>query len=93
MLAVVTRSVCRKASFKKGSRVSGKILGHVARYCEKEGLPPLTALVVKMHKGVPGPKFNRPLPNADREQVFSWDWYAIFPPTLEELQAEPKRTR
>ena len=51
-------------------------------------LPPLTVLVVSEVTGRPGDGYIAGLGglNIDRVQVFDFDWYHIFPPTLEELE-------
>ena len=39
---------------KKAAGVLDKILGHVAYYCNENGLPPLTSVVVGKGRGTPG---------------------------------------
>jgi hypothetical protein len=39
---------------KKAPGVLDKILGHIAYYCQDNGLPPLTAIVVGKGRGTPG---------------------------------------
>ncbi|QMT33107.1 hypothetical protein LNQ82_00830 [Conchiformibius steedae DSM 2580] len=64
----------------------GSVLGYIAFYCNENNLPPLTALVVNSETGVPGALI--PISsdlNQVREQVYQTDWYAIYPPTEQEL--------
>lgn len=63
------------------------ILGHIMYYCSQSGLPGLTALVVYKDGGQPGSGFVTKDPNVEREQVYAVDWYAMFPPSPEELRA------
>lgn len=73
--------------FKGHGGVLGPILDYLMRYCRQESLPPLTVLVVNKHTGLPGPGLTETDLNADRETVFNYDWFAIAPPTLDELRA------
>jgi len=73
---------------KKAPGVLNSVLGHVAYYCEDNGLPPLTVLVVGESSGIPGEGFR--VIDADkrdeyREQVFGCNWYDIYPPSEAEL--------
>jgi len=62
-------------------------LDPIFRYCENNDLPPLTALVVGMHSGIPGESFVEEYPNIPKAQadVYARDWYAIRPPTPEQF--------
>lgn len=63
-----------------------EVLGHIAFYCNANGLPPLTCLVVNKETGLPG--IGIPVSadlNMLREEVYQFDWYSIFPPTEEEM--------
>ena len=71
----------------KGAGVLAHMLGHIMGYCRQNSLPPLTVLVVNQQTGLPGEGLTGVDPNADREAVFNYDWYAICPPTLEQLAA------
>lgn len=56
-------------------------------YCDENGLPPLTALVVKKDKGVPGTGLTTPKNlDAQREQVFRYKWFRNIPPTPQEFR-------
>src|SRR5690349_5032054 len=61
----------------KGARVIRPFLGAVMKYCDKNGLPPLTTLVVYKQQGTPGKGLTtiKDL-NTDRERVFKYNWYA-----------------
>lgn len=67
---------------KKAAGVLDKILGLVAYYCEVNGLPPLTSIVVGKHRGTPGQDI--PVHEEDidskREETYKFDWYNIYPP-------------
>ncbi len=79
----------------KAAGVLDKILGHIAFYCDSEGLPLLTAIVVGKTRGAPGEAIPIDLKQIDseRERVYAEvDWFNIYPPTAEELaQAVTKR--
>ena len=66
-------------------------LGAVAFYCEQEDLPALTVLVVNSETGKPGHGFplrsTKYVKDLDelREDVYSYDWYDLHPPTPKEL--------
>ncbi len=66
----------------------GKILGCIMFYCEQNGLPPLTLIVVNK-SGVPGEGFTaEQLDNYHqrREDVFNFPWYRMVPPTVSEFR-------
>lgn len=69
-------------------------LGCIMGWCYENGLPPLTALVVNGETGIPGEGLyvERPgdLPAAQQE-VFEFNWYSLFPPDINELEASGKR--
>lgn len=61
-------------------------LGSIMYYCNQNELPPLTVLIVSEKTGVP--KEGLMLPgeeNREREKVFKYNWYNIYPPTREEF--------
>jgi hypothetical protein len=64
---------------KKAQGVLNAVLGHVAFYCEDNGLPPLAVLVVGKWPGKPGEGFPADPAKIDenRELVFQFDWYDI----------------
>ena len=69
----------------KGAGTLAHFLGHVMYYFIQNDLPPLTVLVVNQETGLPGKGLIEADFNADREDVFSFDWFAVVPPTPDEL--------
>lgn len=65
----------------KGAGTMGQFLDPIMRYCKLNGLPPLTVLVVGKYLGVPGEGLIT-VKDADleREQVYDYDWFNIYPP-------------
>jgi len=63
-------------------------LERLADWCQKEGLPPLTSLVVAEDTGVPGNNYRLPLHElaAQQNRARKFNWYAIVPPTMAELE-------
>ena len=57
-------------------------------YCQQNGLPPLTVIVVNKDTGLPGDGLDVPTSeqNAAREKVFQYKWFDIIPPDAEELK-------
>lgn len=69
-----------------GAGVFAQILGLIMTWCSERELPPLTALVVG-RSGIPGRGLVTVVDaDKDRERVYDVNWYAHFPPTLEELR-------
>ena len=64
----------------EGAGVLAQILGCIMNYCDSNGLPPLTCLVVSQTKGLPGTGLttveNLPL---DREAVYNHNWFSMQP--------------
>jgi hypothetical protein len=65
----------------------GLRLGQLYTYCAERGLPILPVIVVTKETGLPAdmaPYYpnerNGPEPNAEREKVFNYDWFALHPP-------------
>jgi hypothetical protein len=73
---------------RKAQGVLDKVLGHVAFYCNDNGLPALTSIVVGKKRGTPGADIPMDLARRDteRERVYAEDWYDIYPPSAEELR-------
>lgn len=63
-------------------------LGHLADWCLREGLPPITSLAIADDTGEPGPGYPLPLDSLSAQQarVRKFDWYAIVPPTVADLE-------
>jgi hypothetical protein len=65
-----------------------KPLALITRWCQHQSLPALASLVVEQATGLPAPGFaavSRDQIPREQERVWAFDWYAIFPPTIEEL--------
>ena len=73
---------------KEAAGVLNSVLGHVAFFCIENNLPPLTAIVVGKNSGTPGDEIpvSPATMDADRERVYTTDWYDIYPPSAEALQ-------
>lgn len=78
--------LARQLGYKGTGHAFGPMLGHLERYCAHAGLPCLAAIVVT-GKGDPRLALDDALGPAHRAQeaVFSFDWYAVAPPTVEQL--------
>jgi hypothetical protein len=74
---------------KPAAGVMDKILGHIAFYCIDNRIPPLTSIVVGKTRGTPGTDFPLTGANldAERERVYDFDWYDIYPPKSEYLKS------
>ena len=71
-----------------GPNLLAKPLALITRWCERHSLPALASLVVERATGLPSPSFtpvSRDEIPREQERVWAFDWYAIFPPTIEEL--------
>jgi hypothetical protein len=73
----------------KGAGVLAQTLGRIHYYCDSKNLPPLNALVVSLGKGKPGVSIPLPVKKVDaaRESVYKFDWFDVWVPTEEELDA------
>lgn len=63
----------------------GKILGHIAHYCEQHRLPYLNCIVVGKLTGKPGwkvPEYS----DRERERVYRRPWFDVVPPSPEEFK-------
>ncbi len=67
------------------------VLGHIMFLCRENQLPPLVILVVNEKTGAPVLGIGVTDLNGDREAVFNHDWYAVWPPTAEDLRAAYSR--
>jgi hypothetical protein len=65
-------------------------LDTVFEYCNREGLPPLTILVVNEKTGRPGvgSGFEGAEQDAQREKVYRHPWFQRLPPTLTDLTSD-----
>lgn len=65
---------------------AGRYLHLLLVYCREKGLPSISTLVVNGYSGQPSQKsryINRLY--REREKVYGHNWFAIMPPSLEEL--------
>jgi hypothetical protein len=77
------------------NRPLGVILGCIMFYCQQNGLPPLTIIVVNQH-GVPGDGFSVEdfeSYHQCREDVFEFPWFKLVPPSIEEFYQARKMLR
>lgn len=67
--------------------VLDKILGHIAFFCRDNNLPPLTSIVVGKGRGTPGADIpvDPKVMDREREKVYSYDWYNLYPPSPKQL--------
>jgi hypothetical protein len=72
-----------------GPNPLAKPLELLTRWCKTNGLPALTSLVVQEATGLPAPGFTAvsrsEIPD-EQKRVWDYDWFAILPPTVEELK-------
>ena len=70
-----------------GARLLAGPLRCLMRWCHQEGLPALTAIVVEKDNGRPSSGLTTVEGDfaAEQQRVFRHDWFAHFPPTIEEL--------
>jgi hypothetical protein len=60
----------------------------LTRWCTRFGQPQIASLVVEMVTATPAPGFtavSRDAIVSEQQKVWSHDWFAHFPPTIEEL--------
>lgn len=64
-------------------------LGHILYWCRDNGLPLLNSIVVNQETGLPGDGCGVAVEDVPAEQrtVYKTDWYAIEPPSTEEIKA------
>jgi hypothetical protein len=70
----------------RGALPTRDILARIAYYCNQNKLPPLTALVVNTGTGQPGGGIPVEDAPSEREDVFDYDWFGIFPPTPDQFR-------
>src|ERR1700680_4049952 len=71
-----------------GPKLVVKPFALIARLCQLQSLPALASLVVEQTTGLPAPGFvaiSRDEIPHEQGRVWEFDWYAILPPTIEEL--------
>jgi hypothetical protein len=80
----------RILGYERGGAFLAQQLGPLMAWCDQNDLPALTTLVVNKGTGIPGDGLTSVHSRdfaAEQQRGFSYDWYAIFPPTIEELSA------
>lgn len=77
-----------------GSDTLATPLHHLARWCARNGWPPITALVLGTAPGSSGegPASGRD-PGADGQRVFQHDWFKMSPLTVGGLEAAERPAR
>lgn len=70
----------------QGAGTLAPILGHLMYFCQQRRLPPLTVIVVNQETGLPGNGLVGADLNADREKVFDYNWFGLYPPSPEEFK-------
>jgi hypothetical protein len=68
----------------EGAGVWAPILGRIMHWCANRGLPPLASLVVN-DSGEPGSGAKLEEAAREREHVYTYPWFTILPPTINEL--------
>lgn len=64
----------------KGAGVFSQLLDPIMLYCKKNGLPPLTCLVVNKTTGVPGDGLTTVTNlSLDQNSVFEFRWFERYP--------------
>jgi hypothetical protein len=83
--------LAQRAKQGERARLTGP-LALVSNWCQANGLPALTSIVVETLTESPPPNF-KAVPRAgiprEQEKVWAFDWYAIFPPAVSELTSKP----
>jgi hypothetical protein len=86
----ITYGDLAKAIKRGGPNFLAQPLDCLTRWCTRNGLPHIASLVVEQATGMPAEGFNavarKEIP-AEQEKVYAQDWYAHFPPTIQELAA------
>jgi hypothetical protein len=81
------RQLCEQMDYGVGP-ILAHPLGRIMDWCAREGLPALTVLVVEKETGLPSTGLTTVQQGdfpAEQQRVFAFDWYSIFPPTLNDL--------
>ena len=89
----VTYEELPEAIKRGGPNLLAKPLGLLSEWCKANELPALASLVVERATGLPAPGFtvvSRSEIPAEQEGVWDYDWFAIYPPTIEELGLRQK---
>jgi hypothetical protein len=84
----VTYDALARRIKRDGPNLLAKPLALITRWCQRHSLPALASLVVEQATALPAPgvaAVSRDEIPREQERVWAFDWYAIFPPTIEEL--------
>jgi hypothetical protein len=84
----VTYDALARRIKRSGANLLTRPLVLITRWCQQHCLPALASLVVEQTTGLPAPDFaaiSRGEIPREQERVWEFDWYAILPPTIEEL--------
>jgi len=74
-----------------GGNMVSQYLKPVMNYCEKNGYPPLTVMVVNKETGLPGEGLTTvDNVNQDREAVYCFDWFSVEWPTESDFENTDK---
>jgi len=65
-------------------RPMGRILGYIQFYCQEHELPQINNLVVN-ESGEPGDGCIKDELYLEREAIYDYDWYDIYPPSTKDL--------
>ena len=71
-----------------GPNLLAESLDCLARWCTRNGQPQIASILVEQATGMPAPGFAaiaRDAITSEHEKVWAHDWFAHFPPTVEEL--------
>jgi hypothetical protein len=77
----------------RSARAVARTLGRISALCRAYGLPALDSLVVNARTGRAHSDASDTDAGAAREAVFDFDWYAVRPPSNEELNAAEEAAR
>ena len=78
------RGLSRSMGF-NGPRAAASFLASVGLYCNVEGLPDLTSIVVNERTGVPNNWRLEAGLAAEHERVFQYNWLDVVPPTTDDF--------
>jgi hypothetical protein len=83
------RELANIMGYNKGAQFLRHFLGPIMTWCTKNELPALTSIVIRKTRGTPGTGLTTIKSEkfaAEQQRVYGFNWYAVFPPSLEELR-------
>jgi hypothetical protein len=89
----VTYDALAARTKRAGLRLLAAPLEILARWCDHHGLPSLACIVVEQASQLPTPGIvvaSKDDVPGEQQRVWAFDWYAVRPPTLEELEGQEK---